>query len=286
MPDSMTEETAEETNDDFNEFVDFSDDSEDDYDEGLDNELQDEKSTEEDDSDDESDNEDDSDLSSDDEAGDDSDDASDSDDDAGSGGEEGSDSDKSQNGLQEQNALLMEMLAKMQKELEPEVEKEERTDPFKSESFDAFKKVLDLDDNEAIVVAEFLKEMSADTTTTAVKNAMKLTPSVVQESVDQQKVISNAKKTFFKKNPKLVPIAGYVKTVANELAASNPTFSIKQILDKAAETTYNTFNIDPEVAKKEEPGKRKKPAFANTTGSRKQTKNKKSNSDIIEDLFD
>lgn len=204
-------------------------------------------------------------------------------------GETEEDQTQSGQGAQEQIRILTELVSKLtQQQLKdtPTEKKVEKADPFKSESFKNLQTILDLDDTEMAVMAGFLQEMNESTQTTAVERALQLTPDVVTKHMDTKTIITTAKEKFYAANPKLQPVQEYVRITANAIAQRNPNYSIKQVLDEAAETTYKTLNIDKtpsnDAAK---PGKRK-PAFAKgTTGSRKKVEKKRSKADDVEDLF-
>lgn len=172
--------------------------------------------------------------------------------------------------LREQNTKLMAM---MQNVTTPKKE-EKKTDPepdiFEGEVFSKLSEALELDAGGSELLASFMKKFGSSVAKTAVSDAMEQTPQVVTRHVNEANNARDMKKNFYKANPALEAVQGYVAQIANSVAVENPTFTVDQVLEESANRSYKALRIDKEaIAKKEKPGKGKKPAFANTPKARK-----------------
>lgn len=172
--------------------------------------------------------------------------------------------------LEEQNKKLMAM---MQNVTAPKAEpKKAEPDPdiFEGEVFTKLSEVLELDAGGAEILASFMKKFGSSVAKTAVNDAMEQTPQIVTRHVSEANNARDTKKNFYNSHPALEAVQGYVAQIANSVAAENPTFTVDQVLEESANRSYTALNIDKDaIAKKDKPGKGKRPAFANTPKARK-----------------
>lgn len=172
--------------------------------------------------------------------------------------------------LREQNKKLMDMMQNVTSPKKEEKAPEPEPDIFESEVFGKLAEALELDDGEADLLASFMKKFGSHVAKTAVNDAMEQTPQVVTRHVNEANNARDMKKNFYKSHPALEAVQGYVAQIANSVAVENPTFTVDQVLEESANRSYTSLGIDKEaIAKKEKPGKGKKPAFAKTPKARK-----------------
>lgn len=152
-----------------------------------------------------------------------------------------------------------------------EKEPEPKASLYEGESFKALVEVLELDEKEAKVLSLFMDEFKGATQQGAVEQALRSTPEIVGKFVKRDTVMTEVKKDFYNNHPQLVKSTKYVKGRADTIAAENPDWLVKDILEEAAKQTYDALGIQKTLVKKGEKKEKKKPAFSKSGGSsRKQ----------------
>ena len=160
---------------------------------------------------------------------------------------------------------------------------------------EAFKDLVDelsLDEIGSRKLGTLLKVIMLKSEQAAVEKVMKETPNVVNSTIQNKETLNRVRETFYKSHPILSEFPDLVSASANTLAKENENLTMQELLDKTAEKVYKILGVDKnkikEVSEKRkgnETGKGKKPAFAESSGSRKAPEKKSDFAQQIDDML-
>jgi len=163
------------------------------------------------------------------------------------------------------------------KEAEVEVVK----DLLEEDAFKDLVEELNLDENSAKKLGTVLKLVMLKSEQSAVEKVMRETPNVVNSTIQNKETLSKIREKFYSDHPILAEFPDLVSVSANTLAKEDNTLTMQELLNKTAEKVYKVLGVDKDKIKQvgskqkgEEAGKGKKPAFAESSGSRKAPEKK------------
>lgn len=144
------------------------------------------------------------------------------------------------------------------------------------ETFKAVAEELGLDELGSQKLSLFMETVMDRAEKKAIDQTMQAVPTTINQTIDNRTRLEKIKTKFYDDNPILSSVQPYVSQIANQISQQEPDLSVEDVLGRTAEKAYQNLGISKDQIKKGksnakgEAGKRRKPAFAKTSGSRKK----------------
>jgi len=168
-------------------------------------------------------------------------------------------------------AQVAALTALVNKSAEPETKPEPAKAKIEVPAIDLNEMFKDTDFDKVMATKEgfldFLGKAMATAQNQTAEKVLQSIPNVVGGFVQRQAALKDVAKDFYSKYPELKRVKKYVTTVANEVSAENPGWTLDKVLTEAATRAKTTLNIGEEI-KQQEKKKASKPALPGSRGTK------------------
>lgn len=201
--------------------------------------------------------------------------------------------------LVEQNKQLQALVKNLTEAQQKPKEEEPPPKAFHEEEiFTEMAEELGLDDTGLEKFKQFIGAMTQRVTNESVQEAMRATPSAVQQTMKTQQTLESVRNDFYEAHPALDAVKPFVSQIAKQISEADPNKNLETVLSETADQAYKSLGISAkDVAKQrkrikgkrasegDEAGKRKKPAFAKASGARKKAPKLSKEEQEMEDML-